>query len=86
MQELVDRNNDEIAVRVASVLDYLLAIEEDVASGGKYIVAFSSGALDHDELGYRVKMSDDGTTLKIYLPIFGPSKFGGKVRKERSYR
>ncbi|KZL77809.1 Zn(II)2Cys6 transcription factor [Colletotrichum tofieldiae] len=80
MQELVDRNNDEIAVRVASVLDYLLAIEEDVASGGKYIVAFSSGALDHDELGYRVKMSDDGTTLKIYLPHF----WAIKIRRQGS--
>ncbi|KAK2002114.1 hypothetical protein LX36DRAFT_708085 [Colletotrichum falcatum] len=70
MQELVDRNGDDIGGRVASLLAYLLAIEEDVASGGKYAVAFSPEAQDHDELGYRVRMSDDGTTLRIFLPHF----------------
>ncbi|KZL63805.1 zn 2cys6 transcription factor [Colletotrichum incanum] len=80
MQELVDRNNDEIATRVASLLNYLLAIEEDAASGGKYVVAFSSETQGHDDLGYRVKMSDDGTTLKIYLPHF----WAIKIRRQGS--
>ncbi|KAK6211176.1 zn 2cys6 transcription factor [Colletotrichum tabaci] len=70
MQELVDRHDDEIATRVATLLKHLLAIEADVASGGKYAVAFSPEAQKHDDLGYRVKMSDDGTTLRICLPHF----------------
>ncbi|KAK1964070.1 hypothetical protein LY78DRAFT_640203 [Colletotrichum sublineola] len=70
MRELVDRDNDEIGARVASLLTYLLPIEEDVASGGKYAVAFSPEAQDQDDLGYRVKMSDDGTILSIFLPHF----------------
>ncbi|TQN64604.1 Dehydrocurvularin biosynthesis regulator [Colletotrichum shisoi] len=85
MQGLVDRHDDEIATRVAALLRHLLAIEADVASGGKYAVAFSPKAQKHDDLGYRVKMSDDGTTLRICLPHFwvikiqkqGPS--GGRL-------
>ncbi|EFQ33915.1 uncharacterized protein GLRG_09059 [Colletotrichum graminicola M1.001] len=78
MQELVDRDKDEIGARVASLLAYLLPIEEDVASGGKYLVAFSPEAPDHDDLGYSVKMSEDGTTLKIFLPHFRAIKIQRK--------
>ncbi|TKW59145.1 hypothetical protein CTA1_910 [Colletotrichum tanaceti] len=77
MQELVDRHDDDIATRAATLLRHLLAIEADVASGGgggggcgKYAVSFSPEAQRDDDLGYRVKMSDDGATLRIWLPHF----------------
>ncbi|KAK2028352.1 hypothetical protein LX32DRAFT_619102 [Colletotrichum zoysiae] len=78
MRELLDREKDEIGARVVSLLAYLLPIEEDVASGGEYDVAFSPEAQDHDDLGYRVRMSDDGTVLRIFLPYFSVIKIQRK--------
>ncbi|KAF4461002.1 zn 2cys6 transcription factor [Fusarium albosuccineum] len=67
MQELVCLDNDAIATRVSTLLEYLLAIEEDVAAGGKYKVAFDSDSRKED-LGFRVELNDDNTVLSIYLP------------------
>ncbi|KAK1590307.1 uncharacterized protein LY79DRAFT_221203 [Colletotrichum navitas] len=78
IQELFDRDKDEIGTRVASLLAYLLPIEEDVTSGGEYVVDFSPEAPDHDDLGYSVKMSEDGTTLRIFLPHFRAIKIQRK--------
>ncbi|KAK1984676.1 hypothetical protein LZ30DRAFT_585700 [Colletotrichum cereale] len=82
MQELVHRHNDGIGGRVTSLLTHLLPIEEDVASGGKYAVAFSSEAQDDEDLGYRVKMSDDGTVLRIFLPQFWTIKIQRQISGE----
>ncbi|KAK2779717.1 Zn(II)2Cys6 transcription factor [Colletotrichum kahawae] len=41
MQGVVDVNGDAIAKRVATLLRYLLAIDEDAMSGGRYSVVFS---------------------------------------------
>ncbi|OHF03034.1 hypothetical protein CORC01_01792 [Colletotrichum orchidophilum] len=70
MQELVDQHDDEIATRVATLLKHLLAIENDVASGERYTVAFSPETHLDDDLGYRVKLTHNDTVLNICLPHF----------------
>ncbi|KAK1624401.1 hypothetical protein BDP81DRAFT_357380 [Colletotrichum phormii] len=71
MQVLVDQHNDEIATRVATLLKHLLRIQDDMTLGERYTVKFSpETSLADDDLGYRVKLTDQDTVLNIYLPHF----------------
>ncbi|KXH69027.1 hypothetical protein CSAL01_07469 [Colletotrichum salicis] len=71
MQVLVDQHNDEIATRVATLLQHLLRIQDDMTLGERYTVKFSpETSLAGDDLGYRVKLTDQDTVLNIYLPHF----------------
>ncbi|KAK1723629.1 uncharacterized protein BDZ83DRAFT_625649 [Colletotrichum acutatum] len=70
MQKLVDQYNDEIATRVATLLRHLLRIQDDMVLGVRYKVAFSSETFLDDDLGYRVKLTDQDTVLNICLPHF----------------
>lgn len=70
MQKLVDQYNDEIATRVATLLKHLLHIQDDMTLGERYKVAFSPETSVDDDLGYRVKLTDQDTVLNICLPHF----------------
>ncbi|KAF4773733.1 hypothetical protein HER10_EVM0003899 [Colletotrichum scovillei] len=70
MQKLVDQYNDEIATRVATLLKHLLRIQNDITLGVRYEVAFSPETFLDDDLGYRVKLTDQDTVLNICLPHF----------------
>ncbi|KAK1714437.1 hypothetical protein BDP67DRAFT_401132 [Colletotrichum lupini] len=70
MQKLVDQYNDEIATRVATLLKHLLRIQNDITLGVRYKVAFSPETFLDDDLGYRVKLTDQDTVLNICLPHF----------------
>ncbi|KAF4982779.1 hypothetical protein FZEAL_1680 [Fusarium zealandicum] len=68
MQDMATRKDDPIATQVATLLRHLLAIEEDVASGGRYSVNFDPKPKEEGDLGSSVKLSDDDTVLNIYIP------------------
>ncbi|EEU38341.1 uncharacterized protein NECHADRAFT_34482 [Fusarium vanettenii 77-13-4] len=70
MQEVVHQNDDPIAKRVVTLLRHLLAIEEDAASGGRYNVTLVTEPKKEEDLGCRVKLSDDDTIMDIYIPHF----------------
>jgi hypothetical protein len=70
MQEVVHQNDDPIAKRVVTLLRHLLAIEEDAASGGRYNVTLVTERKKEEDLGCRVKLSDDDTIMDIYIPHF----------------
>ncbi|RTE84894.1 hypothetical protein BHE90_000638 [Fusarium euwallaceae] len=70
MQEVVRQNDDSIAKRVATLLRHLLAIEENAASGGRYSVTLVTEPKKEEDLGCRVKLSENDTILDIYIPHF----------------
>lgn len=71
MEELAGPKNDAIAARVATLLQHLLAVEENAASGAAYDVAFAPDSHKGvDDFGYRAKLTDDDTALSICLPQF----------------
>ncbi|KAM0426412.1 hypothetical protein ACHAPT_008459 [Fusarium lateritium] len=70
MQEVLCLNGDPIASRVVTLLQHLLAIEQDVASGARYNVTFITEPKKEKDLGCTVKLSDDNTVLDIYIPHF----------------
>ncbi|KAI8724141.1 Zn(2)-C6 fungal-type domain-containing protein [Fusarium sp. LHS14.1] len=70
MQEVVRQNDDPIAKRVVTLLRHLLAIEEDAASEGRYNVTLVTEPKKEEDLGCRVKLSDDDTVMDIYIPHF----------------
>ncbi|KAJ4311389.1 hypothetical protein N0V84_010482 [Fusarium piperis] len=70
MGEVVRQNDDSIAKRVVTLLRHLLAVEEDAASGGRYNVTLVTEHKKEEDLGCRVKLSDDETILDIYIPHF----------------
>ncbi|KAF6811747.1 hypothetical protein CPLU01_15047 [Colletotrichum plurivorum] len=71
MEELTGAKNDAIAARVATLLQHLLAVEEDAASGTAYDVAFAPDSHKGvDDFGYRAKLTDNDTVLSICLPQF----------------
>lgn len=74
MQDMVTLRNNTIAVRVATLLEYLLAIEEDVSTGGSYTIVVSPESTREDDLGCRAHLSDDGGILSIHLPHFSVIK------------
>ncbi|KAF6842232.1 hypothetical protein CMUS01_03297 [Colletotrichum musicola] len=71
MEELTGAKNDAIAARVATLLQHLLAVEEDAVSGTAYDVAFAPDSHKGvDDFGYRAKLTNNDTVLSICLPQF----------------
>ncbi|KAH0431624.1 hypothetical protein CcaCcLH18_06928 [Colletotrichum camelliae] len=69
MQGVVDVNGDAIAKRVATLLRYLLAIDEDAMSGGRYSVVFSPEIRKRGEdFGSHAALTHSNTVLEICLP------------------
>lgn len=69
MQGVVDINDDAIAKRVTTLLRYLLAIDEDAMSGGRYTVVFSPEIRKRGEdFGSHAALTDSNTVLEICLP------------------
>ena len=66
MRELV-RVDDAVATIVATLLERLLAIEEDVAAGGMYTAGFAPDILKGTNMGFHVASHGD-ETLIVHLP------------------
>ncbi|PCD39225.1 hypothetical protein FGRA07_00496 [Fusarium graminearum] len=63
-------SDDDIYKRLATLLHYLLAMEDNVAAGVRYSVSFAEGAMQDGSLGHHVKANTDGTELEIHLPHY----------------
>ncbi|KAM0302341.1 hypothetical protein ACHAPM_004333 [Fusarium culmorum] len=63
-------SDDDIYKRLATLLHYLLAMEDNVAAGVRYSVSFADGAMQDGSLGHHVKANTDGTELEIHLPHY----------------
>lgn len=68
VQKMERLSGDDIAITVASLLQHLLAIEEDASAGGHYLVTSFPELRTGEEPGYSVKLGDDGAVLSIRLP------------------
>ncbi|TEA12990.1 Dehydrocurvularin biosynthesis regulator [Colletotrichum sidae] len=68
MQKLA-ATNDAIATKVATLLKRLLAVEEEVAGGGKYSVTSVAGfRRDTGDFSHRTELIEQDAVLKIHLP------------------
>ncbi|KAM5356782.1 hypothetical protein ACJ41O_003428 [Fusarium nematophilum] len=74
MQMIAAQRNDDLVTRVATLLQNLLAIEADVAAGGKYTTTLGQESKEEQDLGCLVKLSDDANVLSIHLPHFSMIK------------
>ncbi|RGP71325.1 transcription factor [Fusarium sporotrichioides] len=63
-------SDDDISKRLATLLHYLLAMEDNVTAGVRYSVVFVEDAMEDGGLGHRVKANNDGTELEIHLPHY----------------
>ncbi|CAH0002442.1 unnamed protein product [Clonostachys byssicola] len=71
MSDMARINDDAIGLMVATLLEHLLAIEEDAAAGSSYIVTSCMDSdIDREEGtgGSHFKLSPDGSVLTIHLP------------------
>ncbi|KAL6921065.1 hypothetical protein FSST1_005091 [Fusarium sambucinum] len=62
--------DDDISKRLATLLHYLLAMEDNVTAGVRYSVSFAEDAMKDGSLGHNVKANNDGTELEIHLPNY----------------
>ncbi|OBS28298.1 hypothetical protein FPOA_02239 [Fusarium poae] len=62
--------DDDISKRLATLLHYLLAMEDNVTAGVRYNVSFTEDAIKDGNLGHHVKANNDGTELEIHLPHY----------------
>jgi hypothetical protein len=63
-------SGDDISKRLATLLHYLLAMEDNVTAGVRYSVSFVEDAMKDGSLGHHVKTNNDGTVLEIHLPHY----------------
>lgn len=61
---------DAVSIKLATLLQHLLAKEADAAAGAEYSVGTEVADEANGCLGCDVAQSDDGNVLKVYLPNF----------------
>ncbi|KAI1074521.1 hypothetical protein F5B20DRAFT_432602 [Whalleya microplaca] len=73
METMAQRNHDVIAQKISSILQPLLAIENNSARGGCYHTSASS-ELDKQEPGCLREKGEKCSELRIHIPYFGTVK------------
>ncbi|KAJ5929340.1 hypothetical protein N7454_007188 [Penicillium verhagenii] len=73
MTSTASRGLDGITSRLAQIIQHLLVIEENCASGTLYSTSSSKGS--ERELEFFGKLTDDGKALHIYIPYLGRINF-----------
>lgn len=88
MEDMAQTNDDDIALRIAHILQRLLTVEAAVANGGSYNASLMATPAEHDNLLSGSGHDSSGDVLRINVPHIGTFQIepAGSARHEQRSR